>query len=312
MPMLRPETLAALAASSFRSGAVTALEAEDGHLQFLGAAWPLGRLREALAAIEHPGGGWADLSLRRLYAQLAEEELATLPATGAEGADIDTPDALAQVRRVAGPRIALAQLQISEDVASTFETVRAAVGEAAGEGAHLVLLPEATLTPFGTDLRAAALAHHEDFAQLVQELAEEHGVVVVAGSFTPTDDGRVHNTVIVRGPNWDPPLPDPKIHLFAAFGTDQSRTVALGDALRPPATTWSPSTWQVPDSASRPATTSASRSSSPRSPGAAPRRSWSHWPGRRGRANASSSSCCCAPGRWTPPPSSSPPTSRPR
>ena len=73
-------------------------------------------------------------------------------------------------------------------------------------GAHLVLLPEATLTPFGTDLRAAALAHHEDFAQLVQELAEEHGVVVVAGSFTPTEDGRVHNTVIVRGPNWDPHL----------------------------------------------------------------------------------------------------------
>lgn len=231
MPMLRPETLAALAASSSRSGAVTALEAEDGHLQFLGAAWPLGRLREALAAIEHPGGGWADLSLRRLYAQLAEEELATLPATGAEGADIDTPDALAQVRRVAGPRIALAQLQISEDVASTFETVRAAVGEAAEEGAHMVLLPEATLTPFGTDLRAAALAHHEDFAQLVQELAEEHGVVVVAGSFTPTDDGRVHNTVIVRGPNWDPHLEYRKIHLFDAFGTDESRTVAPGDDL---------------------------------------------------------------------------------
>src|SRR5699024_10957001 len=103
MPMLRPETLAALAASSSRSGAVTALEAEDGHLQFLSAAWPLRRLREAFAAIEHPGGGWADLSLRRLYAQLAEAELATLPATGAEGADIDTPDALAQVRRVAGP-----------------------------------------------------------------------------------------------------------------------------------------------------------------------------------------------------------------
>src|SRR5699024_10642272 len=231
MPMLRPGTLAALAASSSRSGAVTALEAEDGHLQFLGAAWPLGRLQEALAAIEHPGGGWADLSLRRLYAQLAEAELATLPATGAEGADIDTPDALAQVRRVAGPRIALAQLQISEDVASTFETVRAAVGEAAEEGAHMVLLPEATLTPFGTDLRAAALAHHEDFAQLVQELAEEHGVVVVAGSFTPTDDGRVHNTVIVRGPNWDPHLEYRKIHLFDAFGTDESRTVAPGDDL---------------------------------------------------------------------------------
>src|SRR5699024_3331650 len=149
----------------------------EGQLQFLGAAWPVGRLRAALEAIERPEGGWADLSLRRLYAQLREEELVTLPATGAEGADIDTPDALAQVRRAAGPRIALAQIEISEDVETTFETVRAAVGEAAEEGAHLVLLPEATLTPFGTDLRAAALAHHEDFAQLLQELAEEHGVV---------------------------------------------------------------------------------------------------------------------------------------
>lgn len=189
MPMLRPETLEALAASSAEQQAVTALEAEDGQLQFLGAAWPLGRLRTALAVIEHPGGGWADLSLRRLYAQLDEDELVTLPTTGAEGADIDTPDALAQVRRAAGPRIALAQIEASVEVEATFETVRGAVAEAAEEGAHLVLLPEATLTPFGTDLRAAALAHHEDFAQLVQELAEEHGVVVVSRLLHP-DRGR--------------------------------------------------------------------------------------------------------------------------
>lgn len=231
MPMLRPETLAALAASSARRRAVTALAAEDGHLQFLGAAWPLGRLRRALAAVEHEDGGWADLSLRRLYAQLAEDELVTLPVTGAEGADIDTPDALAQVRRAAGPRIALAQIEASEHLSTTMATVRAAVAEAAAEGAHLVLLPEATLTPFGTDLRAAALAHHEEFAQLIQQLAEEHSVVVVAGSFTPTEDGRVHNTVIVRGPGWDPHLDYRKIHLFDAFGTDESRTVAPGDEL---------------------------------------------------------------------------------
>ncbi|ASK65231.1 amidohydrolase [Brachybacterium avium] len=231
MPMLRPETLAALAAASAESSSVAALEAEDGHLQFLGAAWPLGRLRAALTAVERAEGGWADLSLRRLYAQLADQELVTLPATGAEGADIDTPDALAQVRRVAGPRIALAQIEVSEEVRATLDTVRSAVAEAAEEGAHLVLLPEATLTPFGTDLRAAAVAHHEEFAQVVQELAEEHGVVVVAGSFTPTDDGRVHNTVIVRGPNWDPHLDYRKIHLFDAFGADESRTVAPGDEL---------------------------------------------------------------------------------
>jgi len=231
MPMLRPETLAALSAASAERSAVVALGGADGTVQFLGAAWPLGRLREALDAVEREDGGWADLSLRRLYAQLVEEELVTLPATGAEGADIDTPDALAHVRRAAGPRIALAQIEAVEDIAATFESVRGAVAEAAEEGAHLVLLPEATLTPFGTDLRAAALAHHEDFAQLVQELAEEHGLVVVAGSFSPTDDGRVHNTVIVRGPGGDPHLDYRKIHLFDAFGADESRTVAPGDEL---------------------------------------------------------------------------------
>ena len=231
MPMLRPETLAALAARSAETARVAALEGAEGQLQFLGAAWPVGRLRAALEAIERPEGGWADLSLRRLYAQLREEELLTVPATGAEGADIDTPDALAQVRRAAGPRIALAQIEVSEDVRETFDIVRGAVAEAAAEGAHLVLLPEATLTPFGTDLRAVAEQHHESFAQLVQELAETHEVVVAAGSFTPADDGRVHNTVIVRGPGWDPHLDYRKIHLFDAFGTDESRTVAPGEEL---------------------------------------------------------------------------------
>ena len=231
MPMLRPETLAALAARSAETARVAALEGAEGQLQFLGAAWPVGRLRAAFEAIERPEGGWADLSLRRLYAQLREEELLTVPATGAEGADIDTPDALAQVRRAAGPRIALAQIEVSEDVRETFDIVRGAVAEAAAEGAHLVLLPEATLTPFGTDLRAAAEQHHESFAQLVQELAETHEVVVAAGSFTPADDGRVHNTVIVRGPGWDPHLDYRKIHLFDAFGTDESRTVAPGEEL---------------------------------------------------------------------------------
>lgn len=231
MPMLRPETLQALAERSARTSSVVALEAEGGHLQFLGAAWPLARLRAALAAVENPGGGWADLSLRRLYGQLGEQELVTAPVTGAEGADIDTPDALAEVRRAAGPRLALAQIEVSEDFAATVRTVRAAVAEAAGEGAHLVLLPEATLTPFGTDLRAAAETHHEAFAQLLQDLAEEHRIVVVAGSFTPTDDGRVHNTVLVRGPGGIPHLEYRKIHLFDAFGADESRTVAPGDEL---------------------------------------------------------------------------------
>ena len=94
-----------------------------------------------------------------------------------------------------------------------------------------MLLPEATLTPFGTDLRAAAETHHEDFARLLQELADEHSLVVVAGSFSPADDGRVHNTVLVRGPGGTPSLEYRKIHLFDAFDADESATVAPGQEL---------------------------------------------------------------------------------
>ncbi|OFT66351.1 amidohydrolase, partial [Brachybacterium sp. HMSC06H03] len=231
MPLLRPETLRALAARSAETGRIVALESKDGHVQFLGAAWPLGRLRAALAQIEHTGGGWADLSLRRLYGTLADDELVSLPVTGSEAADIDTPDALDQVRRAAGPRIALAQIEVPTDHESMVAVVRGAVAEAAEEGAHLVLLPEATLTPFGTDLRAAAETHHEDFARLLQELADEHSLVVVAGSFSPADDGRVHNTVLVRGPGGTPSLEYRKIHLFDAFDADESATVAPGQEL---------------------------------------------------------------------------------
>ena len=143
MPLLRPETLRALAARSAETGRVVALESKDGHVQFLGAAWPLGRIRAALSEIEHDGGGWADLSLRRLYGTLGEGELVSLPVTGSEAADIDTPDALDQVRRAAGPRIALAQIEVPTDHESMVAVVRGAVAEAAEEGAHLVLLPEA-------------------------------------------------------------------------------------------------------------------------------------------------------------------------
>ncbi|GAA1316319.1 nitrilase-related carbon-nitrogen hydrolase [Brachybacterium tyrofermentans] len=264
MPLLRAETLTALTSTSASEQKVAALAGSDGHVQYLCAAWPLARLRAALDALEQSDGGWANLSLRRLYDQLGADELLTRRAAGAEDSDIDTPEALGAARDAAGPRIALAQIEVSEDVEVTRRTVRAAVAEAAAAGAQLVLLPEATLTPFGTDLHAIADAHHDSFEQLIQELATTHRLVVVAGSFTPADGGRVHNTVIARGPDdenrpadedgpadengpADEPLAadaagaigEPgavraeyrKIHLFDAYGSRESETVAPGEEL---------------------------------------------------------------------------------
>lgn len=241
MPLLRTETLQALLHDEARRAGksdgmgerlsaprVVALESE-GRLQFLCAAWPLPRLRSALDSILAAEGTWTDQSLRRLYAELRADELVTHPAVGREGSDIDTPDDLEAARRSAGPRIALAQVRISEDVEQNLQTLRRTAAEAASRGADLLLLPEASLTPFGTDLRAAAEQHHPRFEALVQQLGEEHRMVIVAGSFTPADGERVHNTVIARGPGVHTDYR--KIHLFDAYGARESETVAPGTEL---------------------------------------------------------------------------------
>lgn len=127
--------------------------------------------------------------------------------------------------------IALAQITVSEDAENTLTTVREAVARAADSGARAVILPEATLTPFGTDLRAAAEQHHPRFAAALEELAAAHRITVIAGSFTPADGRRVHNTVIVRDPDGADPLEYRKIHLYDAYGVRESETVAAGDQL---------------------------------------------------------------------------------
>lgn len=126
-------------------------------------------------------------------------------------------------------RIVCAQITVDDDPSRNIEIAAAAVERAAGEGARLVVLPEASLAPFGTDLRRAAAEHAEGFDRRLTALAERLDVVVVAGSFTAAPDGRVRNTVIVRGPgiraDYD------KIHLYDAYGARESDTIAPGDAL---------------------------------------------------------------------------------
>ncbi|HYP46584.1 MAG TPA: carbon-nitrogen hydrolase family protein [Propionibacteriaceae bacterium] len=123
-------------------------------------------------------------------------------------------------------RIALAQLLAGDDPAANLDQVDQLVGQASAQGAELVLFPEATMRCFGRSLTEVAEPLDGPWGSRLGEIAAHHQVVVAAGMFTPAPDGRVLNTLLVRGPgvgaHYD------KIHLFDAFGFAESDTVAPG------------------------------------------------------------------------------------
>ena len=123
-------------------------------------------------------------------------------------------------------RIALAQLQAGTDPAVNLERVEESTRRAAEAGASMVLFPEATMCRFGVPLDAVAQPLDGPWADGVRAIAARSGVVVVAGMFCPSDDGRVTNTLLATGPDVDAHYH--KIHLYDAFGFTESRTVAPG------------------------------------------------------------------------------------
>ncbi|HKX13549.1 MAG TPA: carbon-nitrogen hydrolase family protein, partial [Propionibacteriaceae bacterium] len=86
--------------------------------------------------------------------------------------------------------------------------------------------PEATMRRFGLPLADIAEPIDGPWAQQLRKIAEHHQILVVAGMFTPSTDGRVRNTLRAVGPGLDAHYD--KIHLFDAFGFRESETVAPG------------------------------------------------------------------------------------
>jgi deaminated glutathione amidase len=123
-------------------------------------------------------------------------------------------------------RIALAQILSGTDPSDNLRLVEEYTARAADAGARLVLFPEATMCRFGVPLPPVAEPLDGPWASAVRAIAERAGNVVVAGMFTPADDGRVTNTLIATGPGVDAHYD--KIHLYDAFGFAESKTVAPG------------------------------------------------------------------------------------
>ncbi len=123
-------------------------------------------------------------------------------------------------------RIALAQIQSGTDSSANLDLVEDYTRRAANAGARVVLFPEATMCRFGVPLKPIAEPLDGPWASGVRAIAERSGIVVVAGMFCPSDDGRVTNTLVAAGRDIDASYH--KIHLYDAFGFTESRNVAPG------------------------------------------------------------------------------------
>jgi predicted amidohydrolase len=123
-------------------------------------------------------------------------------------------------------RLAVAQIISSADPEANLELIREYATEAKAAGAELVVFPEAAMRAFGHSLRDIAEPLDGPWAENVRTLASELGIAIVAGMFTPGTDGRVRNTLLVTGPGVDTSYD--KVHLFDAFGFQESRTVDAG------------------------------------------------------------------------------------
>lgn len=121
--------------------------------------------------------------------------------------------------------VAAAQLQSTSDPVQNLQAATQMVRRAADHGAQLVVLPEASMARFGTDLKAVAQPLNGPFADGIRAVAQETGTWVVVGMFEPAGE-RVSNTVLATDGSTE--YAYRKRHMFDAFGQRESDHVAPG------------------------------------------------------------------------------------
>lgn len=135
-------------------------------------------------------------------------------------------------------KVAAIQMISTPDVAENIETARRLIGEAAAEGAGLVLLPEYWTSIGHSD--AERLHHAEAYGSgpiqdFMAEMAQKHGIWLIGGtlSIISPEPGKVLNTCLVYDNNGGNVARYDKIHLFG-FATeresyDESLAISGGD-----------------------------------------------------------------------------------
>lgn len=131
--------------------------------------------------------------------------------------------------------VAVAQFAPTSDTAANLAVIDDLASRAADRGAAVVLFPEYAsyfVDPFDESLAAHAQDVDGDFTRALREIARRRAVVVVAGLVERGTGERVRNAVVAV--DGDHVLAVyRKLHLYDAFGQQESDWVEAGDAAEP-------------------------------------------------------------------------------
>jgi deaminated glutathione amidase len=130
--------------------------------------------------------------------------------------------------------VAGVQFTSTQDLAHNRRVVAQRASELSDQGIDLLVFPEASHRAFGasrTTLTGDAEALDGPFVTELCELAQRHDVAITAGMFETSDDPiRPYNTTVVVGPG-GLLATYRKIHLYDAFGFEESPAVHPGTTL---------------------------------------------------------------------------------
>jgi len=127
-------------------------------------------------------------------------------------------------------KVAAVQLASTPGVEDNRERCARYIAEAAGSGARLVVLPEASQRAFGApgqELAPDAESLDGPFVEMLLSEAARHDLVVVAGMFERSESGLPLNTTVVAGPGGLLGAYR-KIHLYDAFSFVESDGITAG------------------------------------------------------------------------------------
>jgi predicted amidohydrolase len=136
-----------------------------------------------------------------------------------------------------GVSLAVAQFAPVTDSAANLRSIRALASTAAGRGARLVVFPEYSsyfTAHLGPDFVAAAQSLDGEFVAGIRALAIELRVHLVVGLVEQIEDpARFSNTLVAVSPAGDIVATYRKLHLYDAFGDQESAWVKPGQ-IEPP------------------------------------------------------------------------------